>query len=141
MEYLHAEGLIHGDLRGSNILVDNDHHPRLADFGLGSIAESTAGSHTSKGGGSIRWMAPELLRAEGDFQRTLPTDVYSYGCVCVEVRHNMSSIPYLLLNPGFSCTHIGDPTPMSSLTCTFSTTWSTLDGGRLDLQKRRAMAL
>jgi serine/threonine protein kinase len=96
MEYLHAEGLIHGDLRGSNILVDNDHHPRLADFGLGSIAESTAGSHTSKGGGSIRWMVPELLRAEGDFQRTLPTDVYSYGCVCVEVRHSMSSIPYLL---------------------------------------------
>jgi serine/threonine protein kinase len=84
IEYLHAQGVIHGDLRGSNVLVDSGHHPRLADFGLGTISEATTGSHTAKGGGSIRWMAPELLRAEGDFQRTLPTDVYSYGCICVE---------------------------------------------------------
>jgi serine/threonine protein kinase len=52
--YLHSEGIVHGDLRGSNILIDSGHHPRLADFGLGSFSDSTVGSQTSKGGGSVR---------------------------------------------------------------------------------------
>ncbi|KDQ26677.1 hypothetical protein PLEOSDRAFT_1077544 [Pleurotus ostreatus PC15] len=34
LEYLHFMKVCHGDLRGSNVLVDNDGHARIADFGL-----------------------------------------------------------------------------------------------------------
>jgi serine/threonine protein kinase len=85
IEYLHSQGVVHGDLRGSNILIDGGHHPRLADFGLGSLSDATVGSQTAKGHGSLRYMAPELLRPSPLFQRTPPTDVYSFACVCIEV--------------------------------------------------------
>lgn len=59
---------------------------KLADFGLTTIADGTIGTFTAKGGGSTRWMAPELFDPDEEFRRTKPTDVWSYGCVCWEVR-------------------------------------------------------
>ncbi|KAF9469341.1 kinase-like domain-containing protein [Collybia nuda] len=89
LEYLHAEGVIHGDLRGANILVDNDWHAVLSDFGLTVFGDATAATHTSNPHGSIRWMAPELLNPEmfdlDRSQKTHASDVYSFACVCLEI--------------------------------------------------------
>ncbi|KAJ7224227.1 kinase-like domain-containing protein, partial [Mycena pura] len=41
LAYLHSQDIIHGDLRGSNILVDDDWHVRLADFGLSVFSDAT----------------------------------------------------------------------------------------------------
>ncbi|GLB39435.1 putative protein tyrosine kinase [Lyophyllum shimeji] len=60
LEYLHFEKIIHGDLRGVNILVDENQHVRLSDFGLTVHADASIASE-SRCGGNIRWMAPELL--------------------------------------------------------------------------------
>ncbi|KAF9642014.1 kinase-like protein, partial [Thelephora ganbajun] len=96
LEYLHGHGIVHGDLKGANILVDSRYSARLADFGLTAIVdESTAGSTTGGGEprGTTRWMAPEMLWPEkfkfpGDVQKRLPsksTDIYALGMTTLEV--------------------------------------------------------
>ncbi|KAJ7083618.1 kinase-like domain-containing protein, partial [Mycena belliarum] len=84
LQYLHSQCIVHGDIRGTNILVDDDGHPRLADFGLSTYADATVKSSTRTG--STRWMAPELLSpgTEG-FRRTFASDVYAFACVCYEL--------------------------------------------------------
>ncbi|KAF7308507.1 Protein kinase domain-containing protein [Mycena chlorophos] len=88
LAYLHSEGIVHGDLRGSNILVDDDWHARLADFGL-SVLSSVPLTHTTYRSGSTRWMGPELLFPQScgldSYRRTFASDVYSFGSVCVEL--------------------------------------------------------
>ncbi|KAF4569714.1 hypothetical protein EYR40_008693 [Pleurotus pulmonarius] len=88
LAYLHSLEVVHGDLRGANILVDDEGNARIADFGLAVLTDmSTQTSSTYPG--SVRWMAPELLYPASQgyekFQRTRSSDVYSFACVCVEL--------------------------------------------------------
>ncbi|KAJ7442266.1 kinase-like domain-containing protein [Mycena latifolia] len=89
LAYLHSQNIIHGDLRGSNILVDDEWHACLADFGLAVFSDATAATHTSHHGGSVRWMGPELHYPQScgleTFQRTFASDVYSFAFVCIEL--------------------------------------------------------
>ncbi|TCD65736.1 hypothetical protein EIP91_002265 [Steccherinum ochraceum] len=91
LEYLHSEGIVHGDLHGGNILLDDEGHVRLADFGLSLIAEAPAYQHGSThGGGAVYWTAPEIFAPEkfGQGTSTRPTassDMYSFACTCVEL--------------------------------------------------------
>ncbi|KAG6908633.1 hypothetical protein DXG01_003811 [Tephrocybe rancida] len=90
--YLHSNGIIHGDLKGPNILIDDQGRACLCDFGISSICDpeikawTTQSSATSKGG-STRWQAPELfdLESDEDVQNTIFSDVYAFGCVCYEI--------------------------------------------------------
>ncbi|KAJ7656681.1 kinase-like domain-containing protein [Mycena rosella] len=88
MQYLHSRKIVHGDLRGANILITPEWSACLADFGLTSFSDATA-THTSTRAGSLRWMAPELIHP-GHFgkrfvRRTPATDVYAFACVCLEL--------------------------------------------------------
>ncbi len=66
----------------ANILIDSNLRVQLMDFGLALFADSTLTS--SRAGGAIRWVSPQLLR--GSVPRpSYSCDMYSYGCVCVEV--------------------------------------------------------
>ncbi|KDQ58177.1 hypothetical protein JAAARDRAFT_95974, partial [Jaapia argillacea MUCL 33604] len=87
LNYIHSMDIVHGDLRGGNILIDNKYRACLADFGLANFADTTKVA-TTKQHGSTRWMAPELVLPERfgvKFRRTFASDVYAFGCVCVEV--------------------------------------------------------
>ncbi|KAJ7758020.1 kinase-like domain-containing protein [Mycena metata] len=89
LQYLHSQNIVHGDLRGANILISNEWRACLADFGLASFSDVTASTTTSHNrAGSLRWMAPELINPEKfgqRFLRTPATDVYAFGCVCLEL--------------------------------------------------------
>ncbi|KAJ7656694.1 kinase-like domain-containing protein [Mycena rosella] len=88
LHYLHSHNLVHGDLRGANILINQDWSACLADFGLSVFSNATSSMHTSTRAGCIYWMAPELIdpdRFGYKFARTPATDVYAFGCVCIEV--------------------------------------------------------
>jgi len=61
LEYLHREDTIHADLRGVNILVDEQENIRLADFELARLAVQLADTLTSGGPTNAPWSAPELL--------------------------------------------------------------------------------
>ncbi|KAJ7447217.1 kinase-like domain-containing protein, partial [Mycena latifolia] len=101
LAYLHSEGIIHGDLRGSNILVDDYWHVCLADSGLTFFNDATS-TRTSNRRGSIRWMAPELFTPETfnmRFQRTQATDTYAFACVCLEIYTGADPFHEVQLEP------------------------------------------
>lgn len=91
LEYLHSMNIVHGDLRGHNILISDDFHVRLTDFGLATTIVSGEGdqSSTANRAGCVRWFAPELIDPRWfgaeRFVRTRATDVYAFACVCIEV--------------------------------------------------------
>ncbi|KAF7360366.1 Kinase-like protein [Mycena venus] len=87
LQYLHSRNIVHGDLRGANILIKEDWSACLADFGLSIFSDATSSMSTNRGG-SLYWMAPELLdpdRFKVKFALTPATDVYAFGCVCLEL--------------------------------------------------------
>ncbi|KAJ7044338.1 kinase-like domain-containing protein, partial [Mycena alexandri] len=108
LEYLHSMKIVHGDLRGDNILVSDDYHACLTDFGLASSIQEqdTVGALTScsNRGGSVRWLAPELhFPAQFDrdeYIRTPATDVYSFACVCIEMETGAPPFPAKLPEGG-----------------------------------------
>ncbi len=79
LDAAHAAGLVHRDVKPSNVLVGPGDFAHLADFG---IARST-GSETAEGSviGTMAYMAPERLRAEPADARS---DVYSLACLLHE---------------------------------------------------------
>lgn len=79
LEAAHAEGLIHRDIKTSNILLTPDGEPKIADFGIAQGPNLTA---TTTVHGSIHYMAPEqALGAASDAR----TDLYALGCVLYEM--------------------------------------------------------
>ncbi|KAK7029781.1 kinase-like domain-containing protein [Favolaschia claudopus] len=95
LEYLHSCNIIHGDLKGANILIQGNGAACLADFGLSNFSDVTTSPSTNRGG-SVYWMAPELLdpdQFESHFVRTTATDVYAFGCVCFEVSFVPARLP------------------------------------------------
>lgn len=73
----------------ANILVTDDLHCCLCDFGLALAVESQApgSSSLSRLSGSLRWLPPELIAIRLFDQRYVTArDVYSYGCTVIEVR-------------------------------------------------------
>lgn len=71
----------------NNILIDDNWHPRLADFGLAGFMDETQ-STQSDSKGSVRWMAPELLDPGHfglRFRKTKASDMYALGCTFLEV--------------------------------------------------------
>lgn len=84
--FLHAEGVVHRDLKPDNIFLTRDGRTILMDFGLmtrfqGVInRESLAVEHG--GVGTLLYMAPEQIR--GDFTDAR-TDLYSLGCIVYEL--------------------------------------------------------
>ncbi|TDL22635.1 kinase-like protein [Rickenella mellea] len=90
--YLHQIGIVHGDVKSANILIDDAHRACLADFGLACITHDarTASAITTSTAmhGSIRWMAPELLHPEQagreDSRASAESDIYALGMVILE---------------------------------------------------------
>ncbi|KAI9002209.1 kinase-like domain-containing protein [Hyaloraphidium curvatum] len=98
MSFLHARGVLHGDLKSLNVLVDAG-VARITDFGLARFASWAT---TSDAGlrGTPAFMSPESF--DNDPPRP-PADVYAFGMVCYEVvsrgRHpfeEAGSLPVLM---------------------------------------------
>ncbi|KAG5635984.1 hypothetical protein H0H81_009452, partial [Sphagnurus paluster] len=69
LEFLHKKRVVHGDLKGVNVLVDSSHRAYLADFGLSGfddleIVQWTTQSAEASKGGTVRYQAPELFPTE-----------------------------------------------------------------------------
>ncbi|TFK61579.1 kinase-like protein, partial [Pluteus cervinus] len=89
LAYLHENNVVHGDLKGANILVTRSpHRACLADFGLASICKPESRDHSiftsTAPRGTLRWLAPELMMDEA-IRSTRASDVYAFACVCYEV--------------------------------------------------------
>ncbi|CCL98659.1 uncharacterized protein FIBRA_00661 [Fibroporia radiculosa] len=93
LEFLHSLGILHGDLKGANVLVNDKLHACLTDFGLTAVTYDpntvNAISTSSSVNGSIRWMPPEILNPEHaglEKARSTPeSDIYSFAMVMWEM--------------------------------------------------------
>lgn len=85
LEYLHSNDVVHGSIKGPNILVDNSGRPRITDFGLAKILRNPAFKRAFLDDQSVRWAAPETLRTPGTYKKE--TDVFSFAMVMIEVRY------------------------------------------------------
>ncbi|CAL1703186.1 unnamed protein product [Somion occarium] len=85
VEYLHKQEVVHGDIRGANILVNESNQVQITDFGLSTITDATTITLGSHKGGTLQWMSPELLEGKEIRRPTKECDVYSFGCFCVEL--------------------------------------------------------
>ncbi|KAJ7489946.1 ras guanine nucleotide exchange factor domain-containing protein [Mycena galericulata] len=65
LEFLHKEQIVHGDLRGANVLIDPNGSALLSGFGTVSFIENCGDGTTSFDTVNARWSAPELLRNNG----------------------------------------------------------------------------
>lgn len=78
---IHVAGVVHRDVKPSNILLDSDAHTHLTDFGIARMAETTDLTQTGQVMGTLRYMAPEVR--EGGVA-TPRSDLYSCGVVLEE---------------------------------------------------------
>ncbi|KDQ10012.1 hypothetical protein BOTBODRAFT_36635 [Botryobasidium botryosum FD-172 SS1] len=89
IKYLHDLGVVHGDLRGDNVLISREGVARIGDFGLSQKLAETPGDYSSTfyKAGNIRFMAPELLKAETfeEALRTAQTDMFAFGRVAYQL--------------------------------------------------------
>eukprot|EP00258_Populus_trichocarpa_P046398 XP_024462417.1 mitogen-activated protein kinase kinase kinase NPK1 isoform X1 [Populus trichocarpa] len=83
LEYLHKNGIMHRDIKGANILVDNKGCIKLADFGASKKVVELATINGAKSmKGTPYWMAPEVILQTG---HSFSADIWSVGCTVIEM--------------------------------------------------------
>ncbi len=85
MDTVHGLGIIHRDLKTSNIMIDSRKEPILLDFGLARVLSNTR-RHTISGVlvGTVAYMAPEQLAGHSD-AASVASDIYSAGVILYEL--------------------------------------------------------
>ncbi|KAF2257500.1 hypothetical protein CC78DRAFT_588475 [Lojkania enalia] len=85
LAYLHREGILHRDLKADNILLDLDGTCKISDFGISKKSDDIYGNDiTNSMQGSVFWMAPEVIRSQGQGY-SAKVDIWSLGCVVLEM--------------------------------------------------------
>lgn len=81
LDYVHSQGLVHRDVKPSNIIVGDDGYATLTDFGIVRAADGTRYTTTGANMGTPEYMSPE----QGQGKEATPrSDIYSLGIVLFE---------------------------------------------------------
>jgi eukaryotic-like serine/threonine-protein kinase len=91
LAYCHERGVVHRDVKPSNILLGRDGTVRLADFGIARMLGDTSATAASDATtGTAAYIAPEQVRGEAV---TEASDVYSLGLVLLEALTGRRAYP------------------------------------------------
>lgn len=100
LEYLHTQmkpPIIYRDMKCSNILLGEDYHAKLSDFGLAKVGPSGDQTHVStRVMGTYGYCAPEYAMTG---QLTFKSDIYSLGVALLEIVTGRRAIDIRRIGP------------------------------------------
>ncbi|XP_020583190.1 LOW QUALITY PROTEIN: probably inactive leucine-rich repeat receptor-like protein kinase IMK2 [Phalaenopsis equestris] len=105
LNHLHNNiNIIHGNLTSSNVLLDDDHDVKIADYGLARLMTAAANSNVIATAGALGYRAPELSKLK---KASTKTDVYSLGVIMLELLTGKS--------PGYAMNGVDLPQWVASI--------------------------
>ncbi|KAK2880184.1 hypothetical protein FQN49_000477 [Arthroderma sp. PD_2] len=87
IEYLHAQGIVHRDIKPDNCLLTNDDVLKVVDFGVSEMFEKTSDMYIAKSAGSPAFIPPELCVAKHGEISGRAVDVWSMGVTLYCLRY------------------------------------------------------
>jgi serine/threonine protein kinase len=110
LAYAHQHGVIHRDVKPSNILLDPEGNALLADFGMARRVEATESLTGSAVIGTPAYMAPEQVQGGPVDSRC---DQYALGVILFQL--STGTLPYAAKTPmGYLLKHVNEPFPAAS---------------------------
>jgi tRNA A-37 threonylcarbamoyl transferase component Bud32 len=107
LDTAHARGLVHRDVKPANVLIAEDGHVYLADFGLTRSAQEGSPEEKPHLSGTLDYVAPEQIEGELPDPRA---DTYSLGCVLYECL--VGQAPFRRDRPASTLfAHLEEPPP------------------------------
>ena len=109
----HEVGLLHRDVKPSNILLDSDDFAYLIDFGIARAVDETRMTKSGHMIGTFQYIAPERLDSE--IEEDARADIYSLACVLYE---SLTGKPPFAgtTTPHLIAAHLNTPPPRPSIT-------------------------
>ncbi|KAG5244928.1 hypothetical protein OIU77_018634 [Salix suchowensis] len=91
LEHCHKRGVLHRDIKGSNLLIDNEGILRIADFGLASFFDPNHKHPMTSRVVTLWYRPPELLLGATDYGESI--DLWSAGCILAELLAGKPIMP------------------------------------------------
>ncbi|GMP60675.1 hypothetical protein CsSME_00023433 [Camellia sinensis var. sinensis] len=91
LEHCHNRGVLHRDIKGSNLLIDNGGMLKIADFGLATIVNPNHKHPLTSRVVTLWYRAPELLLGATDY--SVGIDLWSAGCILAELLAGKPIMP------------------------------------------------
>jgi serine/threonine-protein kinase len=103
LDYTHARGIVHRDVKPANVMITPDGAPKIMDFGIARIADSRTNTPTGTVMGTIDYMSPEQIRGERLDGRS---DQFALGALAVRMlsgqtlygKHSLPTLAYKIVN-------------------------------------------
>lgn len=91
LDHCHKRGVLHRDIKGSNLLIDNDGNLKIGDFGLATFFRQGQRQPLTSRVVTLWYRPPELLLGSTDYG--VGVDLWSAGCILAELFHGKPIMP------------------------------------------------